>query len=144
MGSLTLSEAREERRERMMFDAIDQRVDLLLSAKTVGPHARYKLRNLLKYYAKKPHPFRACYKDNVKRFGPRGAAQVCATLKDIIRGTTKWRKGGRKHMSDEGLGDAVVVDFDMPEIDDETMELIEMITDDELVALVHGGGDGEG
>lgn len=32
-----------------------------------------------------------CVRDNTKRFGPDRAARVCATLKDIIWGTSKWR-----------------------------------------------------
>ncbi len=64
---------------------------LLLSAKTVTPAARKKLKGLLKYYAKKPHPFRACVRDNMKRFGPGKTEAYCAVLKDLIRGTTKWR-----------------------------------------------------
>lgn len=60
----------------------------------VTPHDQYMLRNLMKYYAKSPTPFRSCMKDNTKRFGPRTAA-ICAVMKDLIMHTTKWRKGGR-------------------------------------------------
>lgn len=49
-----------------------------------------KLKPILRKYAKDPHPWKACYRDNYKRFGP-GAAALCAKLKDIIRGHTKWR-----------------------------------------------------
>jgi len=68
---------------------------VIASSKDVGPEARRKLRGLIKYYMSKPHPFTACVKDNTKRFGKEGAERVCATLKDIGSGTTKWRKGGR-------------------------------------------------
>jgi hypothetical protein len=62
----------------------------------VGPDARKKLRFLIRYYMKKPHPFTACVRDNTKRFGSEGAKRVCATLKDIGEGdNTHWRKGGR-------------------------------------------------
>lgn len=62
----------------------------------VGPEARRKLRGLIQYYMKKPHPFTACVRDNTKRFGSEGAKRVCATLKDIGSGdNTHWRKGGR-------------------------------------------------
>lgn len=61
----------------------------------VGPDARKKLRFLIRYYMKKPHPFTACVRDNTKRFGSEGAKRVCATLKDIGEGdNTHWRKGG--------------------------------------------------
>src|SRR3954454_4861718 len=72
-------------------EEIDEYLDVALSnADRVGPSAKHKLHGLLRYYAKKPHPFTACVRDNRKRFGPRAEA-VCAVLKDIIRGTTKWR-----------------------------------------------------
>jgi hypothetical protein len=44
----------------------------LSNADRVGPKARHELHGLLKYYAKKPHPFTACVHDNRKRFGPIG------------------------------------------------------------------------
>lgn len=63
----------------------------------VGPEARKKLKGLLDFYRKKPHPFAACVKDNTKRFGKDGAERVCATLKDIEQhDDTHWRKGGGK------------------------------------------------
>jgi hypothetical protein len=61
--------------------------------------ARGPLRNLIAFYMKKPHPFRACVRDNTKRFGKERAERVCATLKDLGRGTTKWRRGGGKKIS---------------------------------------------
>lgn len=66
------------------------------NAAQVGPHARKKLSGLVRHYMKKPHPFSSCVRDNTKRFGPDRAKRVCAVLKDIGRGTTKWRKGGGK------------------------------------------------
>lgn len=65
----------------------------------VSPADMRKLRPLLSHYAKKPHPFRACVRDNRKRFGPRTNA-VCAVLKDLIKGTTKWR-GNEKNLSED-------------------------------------------
>ena len=62
--------------------------------KAVGPAARGNLENLIEYYRKKPHPFTACVRDNRKRFGDRAEA-VCARLKDIMMGTTKWRNQGK-------------------------------------------------
>jgi hypothetical protein len=67
------------------------------SKSTVTPGDRKKLDPLIKHYLSKPHPFTACVRDNTKRFGPEGAKRVCARLKDIGLGTTKWRKGGKKH-----------------------------------------------
>lgn len=148
MERLSLSEAQERRSDILLEQRLE--AQLQLSAKTVGPHARKKLMPLLKYYAKKPHPFTACYRDNRKRFGPHGAAQVCATLKDIIRGTTKWRKGKKFDHGSAGLseqdgyaiglddGFTLVVDHEMPYIDDATLELIEQLTDAELEEIVRG------
>lgn len=84
------------------IELTDQAIEALLglNADKASPADRKKLKGLLKYYAKKPHPFRACVRDNTKRFGPDGAKRVCATLKDIIRGTTKWR--GKNNPRDKG------------------------------------------
>lgn len=86
------------------MESTDRRVEqamVLLNAEKVGPKARHQLRGLLKYYAKKPHPFRACVRDNTKRFGPGGAKRICATLKDLIRGQKKWR--GKNNPKDRGV-----------------------------------------
>lgn len=58
----------------------------------VSPEDRKKLHGIIEHYRKEPHPFRACVKDNRKRFGP-GTEAVCATIKDIIEGNTFWRQG---------------------------------------------------
>lgn len=51
-----------------------------------------KLRPLILHYMKKAHPFTACYKDQIKHgLSPGHAARRCAVLKDLGRGTTKWR-----------------------------------------------------
>lgn len=67
----------------------------------VGAAAKKRLKGLIAHYRKMPHPFRACVRDNRKRFGDR-AEKVCAVLKDLAMKTTKWRKGGRGKVS-EGL-----------------------------------------
>jgi hypothetical protein len=128
------------------IELTDEAIDaLLLGASNASPRDRKKLKGLLKYYAKKAHPFRACVRDNTKRFGPDGAARICATLKDIIRGTTKWRgknnprdKGtaGIKNLSEEGL----------PYIDPEFALLLSEITDENIAratAIMEGGGGKE-
>ena len=60
-------------------------------AENASPADRAKLRGLLAHYRKKKHPFRACVRDNTKRFGKDGAERICATLKDIIEGNPYWR-----------------------------------------------------
>lgn len=117
--------AQSQREDAILEDFIDQRLDVIFSAKTVGPDARVKLRKLLAHYAKKPHPFRACVRDNMKRFGPGRTEAVCATLKDLIRGTTRWRNGG------QGLAAA-----DVPEIDQATETLLLSISDSDLEKII--------
>lgn len=117
--------------DQRLDDAFDLKLDeLLASSKNVGPEARRKLRGLLKHYAKKTHPFRACVRDNRKRFGPRAEA-ICATLKDIIRGTTRWRGNPELDKGSAGLSDDAA-----PEIDDEVLALIDHLSDMDLWALL--------
>jgi hypothetical protein len=73
--------------------------------KLVTPAERARLAPLLRHYAKSPHPFTACVRDNRKRFGPRTEA-VCAVLKDVLRGSTMWRGKG-KNLSVAELRDAI-------------------------------------
>lgn len=107
--SETLEQARARREDEALakdIDAfLDQRIANLKLAAPISPQAKVKLRDILKKYAKDPHPFRACVKDNSKRFGPGRTEAVCATLKDVIKGNKNWRKGGAK--MDEG---ALVID----------------------------------
>lgn len=110
----------------LIEEAIDE---LLLSAKTTGPHARHKLRGLLRYYAKKSHPFTACVNDNLKRFGPGKTQAYCATLKDIIRGTTKWR--GHPNL-DHGSPGAVAASEEEYFIDNELALILSEISDEQI------------
>lgn len=53
---------------------------------------------------RKPAPFTSCVADNRERFPlPGQAERICATLKDIGRGTTKWRKGPKKQVREEDV-----------------------------------------
>lgn len=99
--TLTLADAREARLDRELDAMIAAKLSGVQLAAPVGPHAKVKLRNLLKYYAKKPHPFTACVRDNMKRFGPGRTEAVCATLKDVIRGRKDWR--GKDNPKDHGV-----------------------------------------
>ncbi len=57
---------------------------------------RKKLASLIAHYRAKAHPFTACYRDQLKHgLTPDHAARRCAVLKDLMMGTTKWRKGGK-------------------------------------------------
>ena len=123
MTDAALLAAQQARQEVLLSQEIDRRLDVLLSSKTVGPEARAQLRELLKHYAKNPHPFRACVRDNMKRFGPGRTEKVCATLKDMIRGTTRWRNS-------DGVAASA------PEISEDVETLLLSIPDDDLEKLM--------
>lgn len=107
-NELTL--AQQQREDALLDTYFEEQLDIVLSAKNVGPAARQKLSGLLKYYAKKKQPFRACVKDNMKRFGPGRTEAVCATLKDIMLGTTKWRNNKKFAGSDNFTDNYVITD----------------------------------
>jgi hypothetical protein len=137
MNDLTLAEAQQAREDRLLDEWLDSQMDVLLAhvgaapgiseADTVGPDARHKLKGILQHYAKDPHPFTACVADNMKRFGPGRTERVCAVLKDIIRGTTKWR--GHPEL-DHGAPGAIAASE--VTIDDETERLLLSIPSDRL------------
>ena len=105
--------------------------ELFASARDVGPRQRKQLAGLLRYYAKKKHPFRACVRDNRKRFGPRTEA-ICATLKDIIRGTTKWRGHPERDHGAPGLAGLA----EPPHVDDDVLALLDRLTEMDLHVLL--------
>jgi hypothetical protein len=50
----------------------------------VSPADRKKLRALIAHYAKKPHPFTACYRDQIKHgLSPEHAKRRCAVIKKL-------------------------------------------------------------
>jgi hypothetical protein len=130
-----------KRQDRKLDKAIDRSFNLLFSeADTVGPHQRHQLRGLLRYYAKQAHPFRACVKDNTKRFGPGQVEKVCATLKDIIRGTTHWR--GHPELDHGSPGAVAASDEQPPQIDEELGTLLLSLDEDKL-AVLFSASEGE-
>lgn len=109
---------------------------MLLGAANVGPVARKKLGPILKHYAKLPHPFRSCVKDNVKRFGQPRANMVCAVLKDIIRGTTHWRNN---KALDHGVSPGILSLDEIEEtpiIDDECFAILEELDQEGKLAEI--------
>ena len=98
--------ASEKRSEELLDDEIDRRLTLLLAnyqRVTANPRSMGYLRFLLRHYAKSPTPWRDCYKDNLKRFGPERTKGLCGVLKDTIRQTTYWRgKKGHSKVPDVG------------------------------------------
>jgi hypothetical protein len=146
MTDAQLASAQRARQDRLLDEAIDRRLEILFSpastavphpgvseASTVGPHARHKLRGLLRFYAKKDHPFTACVHDNMKRFGPNRTERVCATVKDIIRGTTHWR--GHPELDHGAPGAIAASDEQPPEIDFEVAEILLSLSESDLEIL---------
>ncbi len=142
MTDALLFAAQSAREDRLLDEVIDRRLEILFSkgehpgvsqASTVGPDKRHKLRGLLRYYAKKDHPFTACVNDNMKRFGPNRTEKVCATLKDIIRGTTHWR--GHPELDHGAPGAIAASDEQPPEIDFEIAELLLSLSESDLEIL---------
>lgn len=76
----------------------------------ITPADMKRLRPLLNHYKTMAHPFRACVKDNKKRFGP-NVNKYCAVIKDLIEGTTDWRKK-KKNLSEETLAELFSLDVD--------------------------------
>jgi hypothetical protein len=152
MSKSTIAPERQQalaRRQELELDKkIDRHIDLIFSnegilfseADTVGPHQRHQLRGLLRYYAKKAHPFRACVKDNTKRFGPGAVEKVCATLKDIIRGTTHWR--GHPEL-DHGAPGAVAASDEQPPMIDEELGKLLLSLDEDKLAIIFSAAEGE-
>jgi hypothetical protein len=97
--------------------------------KQVSPEAKHRLRGILRHYAKEPHPFRACVRDNRKRFGPRTEA-VCAVVKDIIRDRTDWR--GKNNPKDHGAPGVVGLSEDKLVLTLEEADILASMTVAEL------------
>jgi hypothetical protein len=116
----------------VLEEAIEERLAMVFSAKTVTPSERKKLAPLLKYYAKFKHPFTKCVRDNTKRWGPDLAKKRCAVIKDLIMGTTKWRKGRQS----ANLADTDAEMFaNAPDIDDDIIALLDRLEENELEQL---------
>lgn len=144
MTDAQLLAAQRAREDRLLDQAIDQHLGVFFAgvgaatpgaseADTVGPNARHKLRGLLRYYAKQAHPFTACVHDNMKRFGPNRTERVCATMKDIIRGTTHWR--GHPELDHGDPGAIAASNSQPPVIDQEVADLLLSLSESDLEIL---------
>lgn len=107
----------EERLDRVLMSEIDNRLDTLLAnyqRVTSNPRTMGYLRFLLKHYAKMAHPWHACVRDNMKRFGPGKTEALCGVLKDTIRQTTYWRHGhgGHSKVPDAGAPGVAIGEAD--------------------------------
>lgn len=119
----SLDEAQRARRLKLGIErevAVETKVEmaadiLLANYQRVTPKEKKQLHGLLKYYANKKHPFEACVRDNTKRFGKDRAERICAVLKDIIRGTTKWR--GKNNPRDVGRTKWAMSEVNMADVD---------------------------
>jgi hypothetical protein len=125
---VNLEQAREARLDRDLDAMIERKLKGVTLAAPIGPHAKVELRNILKYYAKKAHPFRECVKDNMKRFGPGRTEAVCATLKDTIRGNKDWR--GKNNPADHGT--AGLASDDAPVMTAEVLLALDAVSEVDL------------
>jgi hypothetical protein len=94
-----------------------------------------KLRPLIRFYAKKPHPFRACVQDNTKRFGPL-VNKYCAIIKDLIEGNTKWRHGGKKTSTGKNLSDEALKEMFELSVPVGFGEFLSELTDEEVAEMM--------
>lgn len=102
----------------------------------VSPSDKKKLRGLLRYYAKKKHPFTACVRDNRKRFGAH-TEEYCAVLKDLIVGNTKWRGKGKKYTpknlsEDFNNLDDFLTEIGLTDIPEDFLEYVSSLTDEDI------------
>jgi len=105
----------------------------LANYQRVTPGERKKLKGLMKYYAKKKKPFTECVRDNTKRFGKDRAERICAVLKDLIKGTTKWRGEERKaNLSESTLRELFEID-----VDETFYSYIEELSEEDLSDLMN-------
>jgi hypothetical protein len=114
MGDDLLLQASARRIELTQDEEIDSTLRTLLAryeSVTADPRKMGYLRFLLRHYAGKAHPWRACYQDNFKRFGPRTKG-LCGVLKDTIRQGTHWR--GEHPKSDSGAPGVSIAFRDAP------------------------------
>lgn len=85
-------------------------------AADVSPEDKKKLKGILAHYAKMAHPFTACKRDQIKHgLSEEHANRRCAVIKDIIRGTTKWR-GKAEGKADTALASLDLLDLDPDEV----------------------------
>lgn len=125
---------------------IDTAVDVALSnADRVSPEARQHLKGLLRFYAKKAHPFRACVLDNRQRFGAKAEA-VCAVLRDLLTGTTHWRgkNNPRANERDPSVLAAEDARIQAEHLTDEVADVLIGLSGDDIAALCSAldGDDG--
>lgn len=100
----------------------------LANYQRVTPGEKKKLKGLMAYYAKKAHPFTSCVNDNTKRFGKERAERICAVLKDLIKGTTKWRGEEKKaHLSESTMKELFEV-----KVEDSFYHYIEELSEEDI------------
>lgn len=104
--------------EQEILELTEEEIDEYLSIslanyQRVTPGEKKKLKGLMAHYAKMEHPFSQCVRDNTKRFGKDRAERICAVLKDLIKGTTKWRgEEKKKHLSENTMKELFEIDVD--------------------------------
>ena len=89
----------------------------------VTPDDLRRLRPLLEHYRKKPHPFAACKRDQMKHGLSEGHAnRRCAVIKDLIEGHTRWRGKSRDVTMSYEWSDEVMEALDRLDPDGEGLE----------------------
>ena len=114
-----LAEDQRRRENRLLDEEIDRRAGVVFSSADVSWEARDQLTKLLKHYAKDPRPYGACVRDNMATFGPGRTEQVCGTIKEIVRATTRWNRSPK----------SVLASGEVPTLGDEAFALLMSMTD---------------
>lgn len=101
----------------------------------VGPGDLRKLAPLMRHYAANPHPFSACKRDQLKHgLSEDHANRRCAVLKDLIKGTTKWRGKEEEDAALEAVEEA----------EDRLVAIAEVVGESTVAILVESGQVPEG
>lgn len=144
-------------RAQVLAEHADRELDKLIADKMtaaklatpVSPTARVKLKSILKKYARDPHPFTACVRDNMSKYGPGRTEAVCATLKGVLKGNDAAKTASANASEGDAVIDADVLlaldaisEIDLQEIFLEAVAL-EQYGTVEAVALLNVDGRSE-
>lgn len=113
-------------------ELLERKINEVLTHLAVSPSDKKKLAPLLKHYGKMAHPFRSCVRDQIKHGLSRDMAnRRCARLKDLIKGTTKWRGKGNKMSADDQEFVRLAADLSPT-----ALAVIDQVDDQLLAALI--------
>lgn len=145
----TRAQVLAEHADRALDKLIADRMASAKLAAPIPPTARVKLKSILKKYARDPHPFTACVRDNMSKYGPGRTEAVCATLKGVIKGVDASKTAPANASEGDAVIDADVLlaldaisEIDLQEIFLEAVAL-EQYGTVEAVALLNVDGRAE-